>query len=654
MSSQNIPNFRLDDFLDVTTDAVVLIDREQRILLFNRSAEEIFGYQSDEIVGQTLDRLIPPRFADIHRQHIHSFGEGPESVRPMAQRREIAGMRKDGSEFPAEASIAKIERGGELYFMVFLRDITRRKQGEAALRESELRYTSIIAALEEGVLLQDRKGKIYTCNESAERILGLSQEQLLSRTSTDPRWRSIREDGTPFPGEEHPAMVTLRTGKACASVIMGVYKPDGVLTWISINTRPLFHPGEDQPYAVLSSFSNITERMQLYQLLERRVEVRTRELSALLELSRHVASTMEIQPLLTQILNQLKTVVDYHSAGIAVIDEDQAVMLEYQGPLPRDQIVGQPIPLSQDVIFREVVDRRAPSIIDDIWADDPRHRAAMEQSNNWVRAFLQGAHSWMGIPLIVKDTLIGVLRLDHSEPNHYTEEHARLTYAFAEQAAIGIEKARLYEQAQSLAALQERQKLARELHDSVSQALYGIGLGTRTALALVQRDPAKAVEPLQYCLSLAEAALAEMRALIFELRPESLELEGLVAALSKQAAAIQARYSIQVLADLCDEPEIPLGIKETLYRISQEALNNVVKHAQASQVDLRLAHPDGLIVLEVQDNGLGFDPAAAYPGHLGLRSMRERAEKVKGRFEIKSNGEKGSKIRVEIPIPPHP
>ena len=121
-------------------------------------------------------------------------------------------------------------------------------------------YRSLIMAMAEGVVLQDATGQLYACNPSAERILGLTHEQLMGRTSLDPRWRAIHEDGSPFPGETHPSMVTLRTGRPCSNLVMGIHKPDGALTWISVNTQPLFRPGETNPYAVLSSFADITER----------------------------------------------------------------------------------------------------------------------------------------------------------------------------------------------------------------------------------------------------------------------------------------------------------------------------------------------------------------------------------------------------------
>jgi signal transduction histidine kinase len=150
-------------------------------------------------------------------------------------------------------------------------------------------------------------------------------------------------------------------------------------------------------------------------------------------------------------------------------------------------------------------------------------------------------------------------------------------------------------------------------------------------------------------LSLAGAGLAEMRALIFELRPDSLEAEGLVAALEKQAAALQARHEIPVQATLGREPDLPLEAKEALYRIVQEALHNTVKHAHASRVNLKLEDgPDG-IALEVSDDGVGFDPDASFPGHLGLESMRERAARVGGALRVQSAPGEGTSIRVRVP-----
>jgi signal transduction histidine kinase len=214
---------------------------------------------------------------------------------------------------------------------------------------------------------------------------------------------------------------------------------------------------------------------------------------------------------------------------------------------------------------------------------------------------------------------------------------------------VAAETAQLFAEIQGKAALEERQRLARELHDSVSQALFGIGLGARTARTLLDRDPAKAAEPLDYVVSLAEAGLTEMRALIFELRPDALETEGLVGLLEHQAAALRTRHALRVETTFGPEPVVSLAVKEMLYRIAQETLHNSTKHAQASSVTLLLREePDG-ILLEVADDGVGFDPAGSFPGHLGLRSMRERASWLGASIEVESAPGRGARTRVFVP-----
>ena len=154
-------------------------------------------------------------------------------------------------------------------------DITDRKMAEETLRASEERLRSLITALAEGIVFQAETGEILDCNVNAEKILGLSRAQILGRTSVDPRWHCVHADGSPFPGEEHPAMVTIRTGRACTDVIMGVQKPDGTLTWISINAEPLIRDGEGRFYGVICSFSDITSRKETEDAL-RESEARLR------------------------------------------------------------------------------------------------------------------------------------------------------------------------------------------------------------------------------------------------------------------------------------------------------------------------------------------------------------------------------------------
>lgn len=149
--------------------------------------------------------------------------------------------------------------GNLLGAVVAMHDITVTREAEMALRESEEHYRVVINALNEGVVEQDNSGRIVAANAAAERLLGLSRAQLLGRDSLDPRWRMVHEDGTPFPGETHPAMTALHTGKPQEGIVMGIHKADGSLTWMLVNCEPLWRLGEAEPYAVVSSMMDITQ-----------------------------------------------------------------------------------------------------------------------------------------------------------------------------------------------------------------------------------------------------------------------------------------------------------------------------------------------------------------------------------------------------------
>ncbi|HEX6122182.1 MAG TPA: GAF domain-containing sensor histidine kinase, partial [Ktedonobacterales bacterium] len=340
---------------------------------------------------------------------------------------------------------------------------------------------------------------------------------------------------------------------------------------------------------------------------------------------------------------------NYTGSAIMTLEGDDSVIVGYRGPIPAARGVGMRFSIADAQPIWDMLGRCEPVIIPDVYADEPLATAYRASLGDRLHTAFSYLRAWMAVPLTHRGRIIGLLSCGSAEPGCYTEQHARLAMGIASQAAIALENARLSHQTQELAKLEERQKLARELHDSVSQALYGIGLGARTARVQLDRDPAQAAAPLDYVLSLAEAGMAEMRALIFELRPESLELEGLVVALKKQAAMVRARHNIEVREALCEEPAIPLALKEALYRIAQESLHNTIKHSRAQAVDLTLAVADGRITLEVRDDGQGFDPSGEFPGHLGLRSMRERVARAGGEVTITSALSQGTTIRAWLP-----
>ncbi|HXO58353.1 MAG TPA: sensor histidine kinase [Candidatus Acidoferrum sp.] len=216
---------------------------------------------------------------------------------------------------------------------------------------------------------------------------------------------------------------------------------------------------------------------------------------------------------------------------------------------------------------------------------------------------------------------------------------------------VGANQLAIALQGAELRAVQERQRLARDLHDSVSQALYAIVLDIATAQRIGGADPTRLDAILKDAHNLAEAGLAEMRALIFELRPEFLSQEGLVGALQRQVAAVRARHQLSITLTATDEPEAVPAIKEALYRVGQEALNNAAKHAGAQAVLITLEASAGELVLRVRDDGRGFHAGKSFPGHLGLRSMRERAASVGGVVAISSAPGQGTEVTFRVPRP---
>jgi signal transduction histidine kinase len=253
----------------------------------------------------------------------------------------------------------------------------------------------------------------------------------------------------------------------------------------------------------------------------------------------------------------------------------------------------------------------------------------------------------------VAGEVYGIFSADYLQPHHFTEEEIRLLSAFAQRAGLAIETARLHEREQQIAVMQERNRLARDLHDSVTQSLYGVSLYAEVAMQLLKSgEPEKARHNLQELKAMSLDALAEMRLLIYELRPSVFEAEGLAAAIQARLDAVEGRVGLETNFVIEGNVSLPRTMEGGLYRIVQEALNNVLKHSHARTVTVTLAQKQGQIYLEVADDGVGFDPVAACEaGCLGLHGMKERAQEMEAEFNILSQPGSGAKVIVRRPIP---
>ena len=259
--------------------------------------------------------------------------------------------------------------------------------------------------------------------------------------------------------------------------------------------------------------------------------------------------------------------------------------------------------------------------------------------------------SLMWVPLVSHGQPIGMLSVANSRVCAYGPLDAELALAIGRQAAVALENAELHERARQAATLEERERLARDLHDSVTQSLYGASLYAEAAIrALADGDVEPAGANLHEVRETLQEALGEMRLLLFELRPPLLDELGLVGALKARLQAVETRAGlITELEDHSDAQRLPQPTEQALFRVAQEALNNVLKHAHATRVRLCLSVSQSAVVLGIEDHGIGFTPDLDGAGGFGLAGMRERVQHLGGTLRMESRPGEGARVSATLP-----
>jgi len=252
---------------------------------------------------------------------------------------------------------------------------------------------------------------------------------------------------------------------------------------------------------------------------------------------------------------------------------------------------------------------------------------------------------------MVQGKNLGVLLIWSEHEGVFTQQDSYLMTLFANQAALALHNAHLHAQNRQLAIEQERHRLARELHDSVTQSLYSMGLAAQAALRLLSQNVDSEVRyPLEHIHKLSQIALTEMREQLYDLHPTVLD-EGLVTALAQHCNMLSRHYSLEIefKADL--DSSLSIYHPQTLYYLAKEALWNIVKHANATHVNIVMTSESDQIVVSIEDDGVGFDPSAFTEGEtMGLRNMKERTELLGGTFELQSKPGQGTRLTVRIPV----
>ena len=355
-----------------------------------------------------------------------------------------------------------------------------------------------------------------------------------------------------------------------------------------------------------------------------------------------IAAEREVEPVLQTIVDAARELGEATYAALGVPDRAGAFdrfitsgmsdeLIAAMGPLPRTH-----------GLLGAMLESPEPYRTGDVRAD-PRFRGWWPRAHPQMRSFL-------GVPIVAASGIVGAIYLtDKVGADEFDESDQQLVEMLAVHAALAIEKANLYERSRELSIVEERNRLARELHDSVTQKLFGLTLTAEAAATMIDRDTTEAKAQLRRLQQLTREAMEELRSLIFELRPPEAESEGLATALRKHVDVLQSVHGDAVALSLKGDAEPCTGAPEVL-RIAQEALQNALRHAGAERIDISLQADNGRLRLAVTDDGVGFDPAdpALRARRLGLTSMEERARALGGRLSIDSRPGEGTTVTLEV------
>lgn len=470
---------------------------------------------------------------------------------------------------------------------------------EQAIRRSEEEYRSLIDDVFEtsvvAVIILDRHLNVVWCNEATERYFGLERSKILGQNKLeliDRVLKCIFADPDDYVRRLTDAYTQHSfTDRFECRVLPGENREERWLEhWSQPITAGLYAGGRIEQYTDITQ----RKRLEFAEQEQRRFSDALRDITAVL------TSTLDLEEVLDRILENIGRVVPHDTARITLIDSSGEQIARQRSSAPAESEVA----------------RRADT------------------------------RAYAGVPIRLQDQTIGYLHIYSDQPNAFSEQDVARLNAFAEQAAIAIQNARLFHQSQELAAIEERQRLARDLHDSVSQTIFTCSAMTESALRRWERDPQRAFELMTEAHRLTLTALSEMRILLLELRPESMANISLKQLFQQYLEPMQSRREFKLDMYIDDVEALPGDVQIAFYRIAQEALNNIEKHARATRVSIAVKEYEDRIELRIHDDGVGFRVEDIAATSLGLGIMRERAIKIGATLSIESKPSFGTQITV--------
>jgi len=519
-----------------------------------------------------------------------------------------------------------------------IRYAIERHEIEERLRRSEEEYRSLIDDVFDtsmvAVIILNADFEVVWCNEATEIYFGFERENILGRDKRhliDEELKCVFADPDDYMQRLFKAYDESSFSDRFECYVLPEDERDE--RWLEHWSQPI----RDGMFAGgrIEQYTDITDR----KMLEFAEKEQREFAEALSDIATILTSSLDLDEVLERILTNLDMVMPHDSASITIMEENyfQVAFARHGSKRDTQEIVAErQFQLQYKPLINEMLETHQPLIIDDIQALDFVSESAYDAN----------VHAYIGAPIRIQDETIGFINGFSEKPNFFEKDHAERLSAFAELAAIALQNAKLYDESQRLAAVEERQRLARELHDSVSQTLFTCRTMAETALRRWDKDPLRAHELVNDVHQLTMTALSEMRILLLELRPSSLTQISLKQLFEQYLQPIQDRREFELTLEIDDLPSIPPDVQIALYRITQEALNNIDKHAQADHVQVHVAGDAKHITLEISDDGQGFVLDRIDGTSLGLTIMQERAEEIGAQVQITTNIGQGTQIRV--------
>lgn len=398
---------------------------------------------------------------------------------------------------------------------------------------------------------------------------------------------------------------------------------------------------EESITGFLLMVADVTERVLSRQILERKVVDRTQKLSALYDVMTVAAEPIDLKNKLDESLHRVLDAVHAQAGAIQLLDNDaEALYLVAHHGLDA-VLAGQLDMMPVDSgLCGWAIQKERPLILVDMAAD--------QRTPELFRS--SGFRAYVGVPMTSRGKTLGVLNVFRQSKRPYSEEDISLLDSVADQIGTAVENAKLRLENETLLIVEERNRLARELHDAVTQSLYSLTLYAETSLRFSRANQVDmAGDYIEKVAETAQQALREMRLLLHNLRPAVLEQLGLDKAISQRVEAVEKRVGVEVDYQVDGEINLPAHVEEALYHIVQESLNNALKHAAADRISIKLRQENARVTLTVSDDGKGFKHLdIGDGGGLGLTSMRERVDSLGGKLSIGAEVGGGTRVQVEL------